>query len=84
MMSVRKTMMTFPSDEEWEEIDKRARTAYWIHVQAMRLALLLAATLILFGLVFFVASHASPRRYDAWSSTCEAYVRERNVNGNGN
>ena len=78
---MRRTTMTFPSDDEWEEIDRRARTEYWLRVQAARLALLLAGTLVLFGLVFFIASHASPRHYDAWGATCEAYIRERYGNG---
>jgi len=73
--------MTFPSDDEWEEIDRIARTRYWVHVQAVRLALFLAGMLALFGLVSFFASHASPRHCDAWSSACELYIRERNGNG---
>ena len=78
---MRRTLTAFPSDDEWEEIERRARTACWLRVQAARLAILLAGTLILFGLVFFIASHASPRQYDPWAVSCEAYLRERNQHG---
>ncbi len=78
---MRRIMTTFPSDDEWEEIERRALTMAWLRVQMERLALFLAGTLILFGLVFFIASHASPQHYDPWAATCEAYLRERNQHG---
>jgi len=72
--------MTCLSDDEWAEMDRRARTAYRLFVLARRAALFAAATFVMTALMWLVARNAQPRHYDAWGETCSGYLH-KHTNG---
>lgn len=71
---MRRHAKTFPSDDDWEEMDRRAARYARMRALAVRAALFAALAAALYAMVRFVALHAPARRYDAWGQTCEAFV----------
>ena len=62
------TTTTFPSDDEWELIERAIRRRIWLATMTRRIALMAAATLILFAFLYwlFCVHHLGEGRYDQW------------------
>ena len=60
---------TFPSDDEWERIERNIRRWIWLATMARRIAVMATAALILFAFLYwlFCVHHLGEGRYDQWS-----------------
>ena len=62
--------MTFRSDEEyWAWLDRQARWRERLCRWARYLAIMGAATLVLFAFMYFIVRHMGESRYDHWQET---------------
>ena len=75
MAKFRRISRTFRSDDEWEEMDRRAARALRVR------AAFAAAALLLYCLVSFVAARAGARRYDARGAACSACAGKGGADG---
>lgn len=68
-----KTGMTFRSDEEyWAWVEKRARLYERLYKAARYMALMCAATFLMFALLWFVASHTPPKKTSQWQNAIDS------------
>ena len=68
-----KTGMTFRSDDEyWAWLERRARLCERSRKAARYAALMGAAVLLLFALLWFVASHTPPKKPSMWQNAIDS------------
>ena len=72
------TTTTFPSDDEWEEIERTIRRRIRLAIMARRLAIFGALTASLFMLLYwcFCIHHIGEGRTNHWTEAIEAYRRD--------
>ena len=64
-----RTGTTFPSEDEWwAEEDRRARRIERIRAAVRYVAVLAAAALLLFAVLWFFVRHWGKGHYDAWQT----------------
>ena len=67
--------MTYPSEEEWAEMDAMIERRMKIFDRIRYLVILVAFAIILFLIVNFVAAHSSPMAQDPFAMECEKALR---------
>ena len=68
-----RTGMTFRSDDEyWAWLERRARLCERSRKAARYAALMGAAVLLLFMLLWFVANHTPPRKTSTWQNAIDS------------
>ena len=75
--------MTYPSEDEWAEMDRMARRYERIAGALRNTALVVAAALLVFLLTWFVARHSSPMGQDPFALECDKVLRQLKGNSNG-
>ena len=71
-----RTGTTFPSEDEWwAEEDRCARRIERIRAAVRYAAVLAAAALLLFAVLWFFVRHWGKGHYDAWQSAAESFRR---------
>ena len=72
------TSMTYPSEEDWEELDRMARRYEKLMSRLRYLVLVIAFAIILFVIVNYIAAHSTPLSQDIWSMECQKALRQLN------
>ena len=73
-----KTGMTFRSDDEyWAWVDRQIRWREKLYKASRYAALMGAAVLLLFALLWFVASHTPPKKPSMWQNAIDSIRFQR-------
>ena len=69
------TSMTYPSEEDWEELDRMARRYEKLMSRLRYLIFVIAFAIILFVIVNYIAAHSTPMSQDIWSMECQKALK---------